>query len=437
MTSASISNRNHNASGLYAISSNGNSASAGNSDISSRLNLGVSRGAHNVGSKTDVGYVREHNEDSLLVRPPLFAVCDGMGGHKAGEVASDIAVRVLAARAPRQSDAEGLKNAVEQANLSIIHAVHEGEGREGMGTTCTAAILEDERLTIAQVGDSRAYLLHNGSLQQITRDHSLVADLIDQGEITPEEARNHPWRSYITRALGLDPRVEPDIYELNISTGDRLMLCSDGLYSMVRDDKIADILNRTPDPQKAADRLVKAALDAGGSDNVTVIVIDATVTSERSMKKITRKAKFSAAIIIGLLAAILIGAAIGFNVLVSTSAYLGEVDGRVAIYQGIPGDIAGMSFSRLDEVSDVAISDLQPGVARRIQSLDIRCDSIQSARDLVNGYRSDLGLATNHPGAEDTNANTAASADSDGASEDTGSDKTGEADDTQGGTQNV
>lgn len=370
--------------------------------ISSRLNLGVSRTAKNVGSKTDVGYVREHNEDSLLVRPPLFAVCDGMGGHKAGEVASDIAVRVLAARAPRETDAKGLKQAVEEANISIIHAVHEGEGREGMGTTCTAAILEDERLTIAQVGDSRAYLMHAGSLQQITRDHSLVADLIDSGEITPQEARNHPWRSYITRALGLDPRVEPDIYELNIHSGDRLMLCSDGLYSMVRDDKIADILNRTPDPQKAADRLVKAALDAGGADNITVIVVDATVVSERSMKRITRKAKLTAGVIIGLLVAILLAAAIGFNVLVSNSAYLSEVDGRIAIYQGIPGDIAGMSFSRLDEVTDVRLEDIQPGTARRIRSEDIRCDSLQDARDLVNGYRSDAGLQ--HPAAGATDA---------------------------------
>lgn len=357
--------------------------------ISSRLNLGVSRNAHNVGSRTDVGYVREHNEDSLLVRPPLFAVCDGMGGHKAGEVASDIAVRVLAAKAPRRPDAQGLKLAVEQANVSIIHAVHEGEGREGMGTTCTAAILEGQRLIIAQVGDSRAYLLHAGTLQQITRDHSLVADLIDSGEITPEEARNHPWRSYITRALGLDPRVEPDIYELNIHPGDRLMLCSDGLYSMVHDDKIADILNRTESPQKATDRLVKAALDAGGSDNVSVIVIDADIESEHHMKHVTRKAKLTAGVIIGLLITTLIAAAIGFNILVSTSAYLGEVDGRVAIYQGIPGDVAGMSFSRLDEVTDVPIDAVQPGTARRIQSHDIRCDSIQAARDLVNGYRQD------------------------------------------------
>lgn len=378
----------------------------GSQTISSRLNLGVSRTAKNVGSKTDVGYVREHNEDSLLVRPPLFAVCDGMGGHKAGEVASDIAVRVLAARAPRETDAKGLKLAVEEANVSIIHAVHEGEGREGMGTTCTAAILEDERLTIAQVGDSRAYLLHAGALQQITRDHSLVADLVDSGEITPQEAYNHPWRSYITRALGLDPRVEPDMYELNIHSGDRLMLCSDGLYSMVRDDKIADILSRTPDPQKAADRLVKAALDAGGADNITVIVVDATVISERKMKKVTRKAKLTAGIIITALVAILLAAAIGFNVLVSNSAYLGEVDGRVAIYQGIPGDIAGMSFSRLDEVSDVNLDDIQPGTARRIRSEDIRCDSIQDARNLVNGYRQDTG--NQHPVADAGNTDSEA-----------------------------
>ena len=128
------------------------------------------------GARTDVGYTREHNEDSLLVQPPLYVVCDGMGGHEAGEVASEIAVRELRAHAPAEPDADALGRAVDEANLAIIRAVSEGVGREGMGTTCTAAMLEGDHLAIAQCGDSRAYLLHNGALQQLTRDHSLVAD---------------------------------------------------------------------------------------------------------------------------------------------------------------------------------------------------------------------------------------------------------------------
>ena len=157
------------------------------------------------GSCTDVGCVRPQNEDSLVVAPPLFAVADGMGGHAAGEVASEIAVQVLADRAPQHADAVALGNAVVAANHTIIRAAREGRGKEGMGTTCTAALLEGERLVIAQVGDSRAYLLHQGRLQQITRDHSLMADLIEAGELTAEEARVHPKRSVITRALGKRP----------------------------------------------------------------------------------------------------------------------------------------------------------------------------------------------------------------------------------------
>ena len=191
--------------------------------------------ASTFGSRTDVGCVREHNEDSLVVAPPLYVVCDGMGGHAAGEVASEIAVNVIADRAPATPDAAALGQAVEEANLAIIQAAREGVGRAGMGCTCTAAMLENERLIVAQVGDSRAYLLHGGTLQQITRDHSLMADFIEAGQITPEEARVHPQRSVITRALGSDPRTQPDLFEINVNTGDRLLICSDGLTSMLAD----------------------------------------------------------------------------------------------------------------------------------------------------------------------------------------------------------
>lgn len=344
----------------------------------------------NFGSITDVGYVRDHNEDNLLVRPPLFVVCDGMGGHNAGEVASAIAVDVISKRAPSYLDAKSLERAIEEANLSILQAVHAGDGREGMGTTCTAAILDGERLIIGQVGDSRAYLLHNGRLQQITRDHSLVADLVDKGEITVEEARVHPWRSYITRALGLDPTVKPDMYELNVSLGDRLMLCSDGLYSMVDDPIIASILSTTPDPDLACEKLCQAALDAGGTDNVSIIVADCYKLSDNKIRKLTKKAKRSAILIVSILIAIILACLIGFNVMVSNSAFLGDHDGNVAIYKGIPGDIGGITFSELEEVTEVPLDDLQPGTARRIRSGDIRCTSIQDARDLVNDYRQEI-----------------------------------------------
>lgn len=343
-----------------------------------------------LGHATHVGLVRDHNEDNLLIDPPLYAVCDGMGGHLAGEVASEIAVDTLRRLAPRSADADKLERAVEEANLAIIRAVGTGQGREGMGTTCTAAILDGERLAIAQVGDSRAYLLHAGNLQQLTRDHSLVADLVDSGEITQEEARTHPWRSYITRALGLDSRIQPDIFELNVSLGDRLMLCSDGLYAMVEDRDIERILAATPDAQNAADLLIEAALSHGGSDNITVIVVDANEFSPQKQVKIARKTKRLAAIIIALLVTLFIGFGVALNVITTNSAYLGEVDGRVAIYQGIPGEILGIGFSHLYEVTSVSMDDLQPGAQRRIEALDIRCDSLEEAQKLVGSYAQDI-----------------------------------------------
>lgn len=343
------------------------------------------------GARTDVGYTREHNEDALLVQPPLYAVCDGMGGHEAGEVASEIAVRELRSHAPAEPDADALGRAVDEANLAIIRAVSEGIGREGMGTTCTAAMLDGDHLAIAQCGDSRAYLLHNGTLQQLTRDHSLVADLIERGEIQPEEARTHPWRSYITRALGLDPRIHADLYELAVDAGDRLMLCSDGLYSLVEDGQIRRILCAKADPQEAADALTDAALAAGGNDNVSVIVVDA-VGSKKRRRKLARKTRIAAITTVVALVLCLGGAGFALNWWMTNSAYLGEVDGKVAVYQGIPGQVLGMGYSQLDQVTDVPLEVLQPGTAARIQDQEIRCESLEAARRLVNEYRLDAGL---------------------------------------------
>lgn len=349
------------------------------------------------GSRTDIGYVRKQNEDSLLVSPPLFVVCDGMGGHEAGEIASEIAIQTIGARAPKDLDAEQLGQAVTEANLAIIQATREGISREGMGTTCTAAMLDGTHLILAQAGDSRAYLLHNGSLQQLTRDHSLVADLVESGEIDRSEARTHPWRSYITRALGLDPYMQPDLYELSIASGDRLMLCSDGLYSMVDDSVIAEILASNAHPQDAADELVEEALINGGADNITVIVVDAFGSSSKRARKLVRKAKRTAVIIVALMVLLIAGAAIGLNAWMSNSAYLGDVDGKVAIYKGIPEDFLGMHFAQLQEVTDIAVDDLQPGIAARIKDGGVRCDSVEAAHRLVSGYELEIRQKTGVP----------------------------------------
>ena len=367
------------------------------------------------GSRTDIGCLRDHNEDSLVVTPPLFAVADGMGGHAAGEVASEIAVRVLSELAPEHPDGEALGRAIEEANRAVIQAAREGRGRQGMGTTMTAAMLEGERLVIAQVGDSRAYLLHQGKLQQLTRDHSLMADMIEAGQLTPEEARTHPQRSVITRALGSDAHLHPDIYEINVETGDRLLICSDGLSGMIFDDQIENTLRRVQDPQRCASQLVNEAIAAGGHDNATVIVADVTGYAEVRRKKLARKTKLSIALVLVLFAAIIAGAAWGTQTYLNTAAYLANDNGKVAVYRGVPGSVLGLSFSHLERTTDVTVADLQPGVANRLNE-GIRVDDMEAADALVKEYEDEIAARSKNQ-AEGGNAESGRNADAKDASD--------------------
>lgn len=341
------------------------------------------------GSRTDIGYVRDHNEDSLIIIPPLFAVADGMGGHEAGEIASEITVNTLAELAPSHLDAEGLTAAVEAANYNVMKAPRQGIGRDGMGTTLTAAMLEGERLLIAQVGDSRAYLLHKGHLQQITRDHSLMADLIEAGQITPEEARVHPNRSVITRAIGSDIHMRPDIYELNVDAGDRILLCSDGLSSMISNNAIESIMRRQSDAQHCADELVTAALENGGADNVTVVVADVPGFSEVREKKRAHKSRvFYIGLAIALVA-VIFAAGFGGYAFISNSAYLIEENGKVSVYRGTPDDFMSIKLSTLDHTTNVDVDKLQPGVANRIKE-GMSVSSIDEANSLIAGYEEEI-----------------------------------------------
>lgn len=365
------------------------------------------------GSRTDIGCVRDHNEDSLIVAPPLYVVADGMGGHAAGEVASEIAVSVLEQQAPAHPDGEQLERAVEEANREVILAQHDGRGREGMGTTVTAAMLEGERLVIAQVGDSRAYLLHRGHLQQLTRDHSLMADMIEAGQLTPEEARFHPNRSVITRALGSDPLMRPDIFELNVEAGDRLLICSDGLSGMLRDPEIENTLRRVRDPQRCASQLVNEAITAGGHDNVTVIVVDVVGQAKKRLKRVKLKARLTVFFILLLLAAIIAGAIWGGYTYLNSRAYLSEVDGKVAIYTGVPGSVMGLSFSELNRVTDVSVEDLQPGTAYRLEA-GIQVDNLAAAESLVREYESEAAAHANDTNKTDSSTDAPNSADATG-----------------------
>jgi serine/threonine protein phosphatase PrpC len=230
-----------------------------------------------IGSATDVGLVRANNQDRLLVAEPLFAVADGMGGHAAGEVASAIAVTALE-EAFTDRTPDGLAAAAKAANRAVWdHAQTDLELR-GMGTTLVALALvgEDgaEELAVANVGDSRLYLLSQGDLVQVTADHSLVAELVAEGQIQPEEAEVHPQRHVLTRALGVDADVAVDLLTLDLHRGDRYLLCSDGLSREVSDDQVASILRRLADPGEAARELVSQAREHGGNDNITVVVVD-------------------------------------------------------------------------------------------------------------------------------------------------------------------
>lgn len=343
------------------------------------------------GSRTDVGCVRERNEDSLAVSPPLFAVADGMGGYAAGDVASELAVKVLMKNAPTTADVDMLGEAVIKANHAVINEALRAE-LAGMGTTMTACVIEGTHLAIAHVGDSRAYLLHHGKLQQLTRDHSLVADMVEAGRLTEEEARVHPNRSIITRAIGSDPNMQPDLYEITASPGDRLLLCSDGLYSMVENSRIQSQLARIRDPQRCASALVNDAISAGGLDNVTVVVVDIVGDAVATRKRIARRSRLWWTFIILLLTAVIAGGCAGAYYYFSNSAYIGEQDGKVAVYQGTPGAIFGIETSQLSYVTDVSLSDLQPGVQEHIKQ-NIQVDNLNEAANLVSEYESEAKAA--------------------------------------------
>ncbi|MFG2061612.1 PP2C family serine/threonine-protein phosphatase [Micromonospora sp. NPDC048871] len=224
----------------------------------------------------DIGLVRTNNEDSALAGERLVAVADGMGGLPAGEVASEIVIRILDELIPPtapDSAADALRAVVSTANQRIHAAIAADPARDGMGTTLTAALLAGNTLVLAQVGDSRCYLLRDGRLTQLTRDDTFVQALVDQGALTRDQARQHPQRSLVTRAVqGAD--APPTLGMLTVAAGDRLLLCSDGLSDYVTDDAIAATLGLHADRHQCGEQLVKLAHQAGAPDNVTVVISD-------------------------------------------------------------------------------------------------------------------------------------------------------------------
>jgi protein phosphatase len=229
-------------------------------------------------ARSDRGLIRGNNQDSVYAGPRLLAVADGMGGHAAGDVASKVVIAALEHLdddAPSGDLLQALREAVFDGSEHLREVIRESPQLEGMGTTLTAILFAGGRLALCHVGDSRAYLMRDGTVTQVTDDHSLVEQLVREGRLSPEEAQHHPQRAIITRALGVEPQVEVDTYRVDLEPGDRLLICSDGLTNMLSDDTIALALRRHPDPQQAADTLVDMANQAGGDDNITVVVVDA------------------------------------------------------------------------------------------------------------------------------------------------------------------
>jgi PPM family protein phosphatase len=400
-----------------------------------------------VGARTDVGRVREGNEDSYVVRDPLFAVADGMGGHRGGEVASAMALETVSeVKLPEAGSAPVLVDIVKQANRHVLERSEADRDLRGMGTTVTALAVEGGRAHLAHVGDSRAYRLRDGELQQLTHDHTLVQRMVDAGELTPQEAGVHPQRSILTRALGVEAEVLVDELTLDLQEGDRIMICSDGLTSMVGDDRIHQILRDETDPQAASDLLVDAANRAGGDDNITVIVLDfiegepepdaaeartvlaatppasaegsdghplrtepATGVMTRPIPPPTEEREQGApvppspasaparrnrlrrlVVWLVVVGAVATSALIGTRVYLDHQWYVGDSGGRVAIFNGIPTKVLWFNLSHVTETTDISAA-----AAERLQPWkDLKqghtVGSLEQARALVRQIRTDV-----------------------------------------------
>ena len=382
-----------------------------------------------VGAKSDVGRVRDGNEDSYLVQEPVFAVADGMGGHLAGDVASRIAVQTITEQIGDVADMgpQDLERAIKSANAAIHDKARSDPSLHGMGTTCTLVLVSDSNIHIGHVGDSRAYLLHDGELSQVTEDHTLVGKMVKEGRLKPEEAERHPQRSIITRALGVDEEVDVDLISLDAEDGDKVLICSDGLTSMIDSATIQRVLLDNTDPQKAVETLIDLANEAGGEDNITAVLLSfdggsggmathsaesGTLTQEVATAGVARRqetvqpgaprgdvtgafevpartaegraSKRRARPVLAtlVLRAVVMGAAaLAFKYLIIENSYYvtGNDQGRVAIYQGLPDQVLGMTFQEEIETSNVVVADLPEFLVEDVEDA-IEADSLEDAR---------------------------------------------------------
>jgi serine/threonine protein phosphatase PrpC len=382
------------------------------------------------GSATDKGMVRSSNQDSVLAEAGAFAICDGMGGHAGGEIASAAAVASLRSSLATTVTAEGLLEAVRTANEAVIEAGGDNPDLVGMGTTAVVALLVatalGDRLLLANVGDSRAYHFHNRVLRQVTEDHSMVAELVREGRITEEEAAVHPQRHVITRVLGTAEEVDVDLFELNLAAGDRVLLCSDGLINELELEEVVRVLTIVADPTDAAEDLVRRANAHGGADNISVVVIDALVSEAgdevdehaptvRSAPNGLEKGKESwlqrrrrlgmprmiTARVFGfvLLIAALVFGAIYFVRWYSDSQYYVTSEGNsIVIYQGHPGGVLWISPRKI-ETTKATVDQILP-IRRAVLARDVTEPSLTAAHLYVTNLTDEF--ATSQPGAVTT-----------------------------------
>lgn len=391
------------------------------------------------GAKSDVGLVRDGNEDSLYAGPRLLVVADGVGGSVAGEIASKLAVQTLA---PLDTDPAitdplaALRDAILHADVALRDAIAHDPQLTGMGTTLTAILAVGDTVVLAQLGDSRAYLFRAGELSQISHDHTLVQSLVDEGQITAEEAQVHPRRSWILRALDGRGEAEPDLIPLAPVTGDRYLLCSDGLSDYVDHAAIEAALAQGDDPQQTCDRLVELGLQAGAPDNVTCIVAEpvagtqaaaspvvagAVSTPDRSKPALPGEAVTPRYVnasrrgsgvgrrlaIVAVILIVLVGAAIGGTALyVRSQWYVADNQGNVAVFRGVQGSAAGVSLSRLEEQSNLPATALPQDDRDRLSN-GITASSHSAADSVVSSLReAACALATPSPSPTTTPATT-------------------------------
>ncbi len=409
-----------------------------------------------VGATSDIGQVREGNEDSFLVLDPLYAVADGMGGHRGGEVASNLALQTIERLFTAQEGT--LTEQVEQANRAVFERSQSDREVAGMGTTLTAALVQGAQVRLAHVGDSRAYLFRDGELQLLTEDHTLVHKMLVEGEITESEAETHPHRSILTRALGVDGSVQVDEGVVEMRNGDRLLLCTDGLTGMVSDEQIKAVLAESKDPQEAVDRLVRAANRAGGIDNITAMVIDfgqdgsgdgtkeAAVphqpTKQQPVPVVPPPERTDITVVgrpipeppkdqasaparasrepdpsragrvpsdrrppgrprtsgrlkktgvgLGVLLAVVVLGMVGLRFYLDTQWFVGVSNGRVAIFRGVPAEVAGYDLNSVVLETTIRADDAQSLALYRELPDGITADNREAAEAIVEQIRRDV-----------------------------------------------